>query len=208
MKLPIRGGAGMCARAVAAVGPQWRLPPRLAAYALVVRCQPRRQRATVYTLRCTRRLLRRLPFEPTESPPRPTTLLGDWYANVLFLGRSQLVLCTNERSLLSVIVPLKDAARLPIRLREAAASLLRSLGHPARAVTKEAKGMSELAIGRAVNRSVLGSMNDIARECRWYASQHGALDLTELELELTEMPMLSMEPSFSPQQAARLLGGT
>lgn len=162
----------------------------------------------MYTLRCTRRLLRRLPLEVTAVAARPSTLLGDWYANVLFLGRSQHVLCTNERSLLSVIVPLKDPVLLPFRLQEGAQSLLLRLGFPSSVVAKEARAMSQVTIGTTVNRSVLGSMNEIAKECRWLARAHGIANPATLELKLTDMPMLSMEHAFTREQAAVLLGAT
>lgn len=162
----------------------------------------------MYTLRCTKRLLRRLPHDVTASLPLPTTVLGDWYANVLYIRHAQLILCTNERSLLSVIVPARDPARLPIRLREAVTCLLRRLRVPAHLVVHEAQAMSELAVGRTVNRSVLGSMNDIGRHCRWHAEDHGALDLRQLELYLAEMPMLTIEPAFPRLKAAALLGAT
>jgi hypothetical protein len=132
--------------------------------------------------------------------------LGDWYANVLFIRHQQLVLCTNERSLLSVIVPTKDPARLPVRLRDAALSLFQRLGYPANIGAAEVHEMSEVAVSRTANRSVLGSMNDIARHCRWYAEGHATFAVRELELRLAEMPMLTLDCAFPHQQAAALLG--
>ncbi len=41
---------------------------------------------------------------------RPTTCLGDWYANLLFTERLRLVICISERSLLPVFVAAKDPA--------------------------------------------------------------------------------------------------
>ncbi|NIM48069.1 MAG: hypothetical protein GTO22_02215 [Gemmatimonadales bacterium] len=160
----------------------------------------------MYTLRCTQRLLRRLPQEVTPEPPAPTTRLGDWYANSLFIRHKQLVLCTSDRSLLSVIVPLKDPVRLPIRLRDAVLSLFQRLGYPARIGAAEAHEMAQVAIGRTANRSVLGSMNDIARHCRWYADDNATFDVGQLELQLAEMPMLTLECAFPREQAAALLG--
>jgi hypothetical protein len=52
------------------------------------------------TLSCTRKLLDRAGvFTKAETAP-PTTVLGDWYANLLFTRPQQLILCMNERSLL------------------------------------------------------------------------------------------------------------
>ena len=144
----------------------------------------------------------------TELDLRPSTVLGDWYANVLYLRRAHLVLCTNERSLLSVLVPLRDAAKLPVRLQEAAAGLFRRLGFPERAIHHELQAMAQVSIGRARNRSVLGSMNEIVFECRSLAAHEGITDPKELQLRLTEMPMLSLACTFTREQAANLLGAT
>ncbi len=68
--------------------------------------------------------------------------------------------------------------------------------------------MSELVVGPTASRSVLGSMNDIAWHCRWYAQDHDVLDLRRLEMRLAEMPMLSQEPAAPFRRAAALLGAT
>jgi hypothetical protein len=53
----------------------------------------------MYTLRCTRKLLRRIDEIPSSEVVSPTTVLGDWYANLLYLRPQQLVLAMNERTL-------------------------------------------------------------------------------------------------------------
>jgi hypothetical protein len=56
----------------------------------------------LFTLRCTKKLLTRLKVKPDPRPPPSTTKLGDWYADVLNLGRERLVLCVSELTLLPV----------------------------------------------------------------------------------------------------------
>src|SRR5438105_14365485 len=46
-------------------------------------------------LRCTRKLLRRLRKTPAEDAPTSSTLLGDWYANVLFVYRKPIILAVS-----------------------------------------------------------------------------------------------------------------
>jgi hypothetical protein len=56
------------------------------------------------TLRCTRKLLGAL-RAPAAAEPAPTsTVLGDWYANLYKARPGRVVLCLNERSLLTVLV--------------------------------------------------------------------------------------------------------
>lgn len=50
------------------------------------------------TLRCTQKLMRRLKVPTKVGTHAPTTVLGDWYANLIYARPQQLVLCMNERS--------------------------------------------------------------------------------------------------------------
>jgi hypothetical protein len=116
----------------------------------------------VFTLRCTRKLLRRLGATPSSEAIAPTTVLGDWTANLLYTRSQQLVLAMNERSLLCVLVPAAPGERLGVRLREAVAELLLEIGVPAGAVKTEVQAMEPMAIGATASRAVLGCMNDAA----------------------------------------------
>lgn len=160
----------------------------------------------MYTLRCTQRLLRRLPLALTSPRLTPTTKLGDWYATLLFLRHQHLVLCTSERSLLTVIVPAKNPDMLPVRLRNAAHSLFHVLQLPEPGAASEIDEMKQLVVGKTVNRSVLGSMNEIVDHCRWHAANRPTLNLRALELELAEMPVQPLDFKFPREQAAALLG--
>ena len=160
----------------------------------------------MYTLRCTQRLLRRLPLELTTHPIASTTKLGDWYANVLFLRHQHLILCTSERALLSVLVPAKNLEMLPVRLRNAAESLFKALELPESSARQEIEQMTQLVAAKTVNRSVLGTMNDIVDHCRWHAINRSTLDLRRLELELAGMPAQTLEFGLPREQAAALLG--
>src|SRR5207253_1635121 len=70
-------------------------------------------------LRCTRKLLRRLRKTPAEDAPTSSTLLGDWYANVLFVYRKPIILAVSARTLLPVLIPARDPASLGPRLAAA-----------------------------------------------------------------------------------------
>jgi hypothetical protein len=114
----------------------------------------------MFTLRCTRKLLKRLGATPSSEVVAPTTVLGDWTANLLYLRPQQLVLAMNERSLLCVVVPASPGSDLGPRLRHAVAELLLSIGVPAMRVADECVAMETMAIGATASRAVLGCMND------------------------------------------------
>ena len=84
-----------------------------------------RTQLAVVKIRCTQKLLRRLSL--AASIAGPTTRLGDWYANILFARPEQLILCVSERSLLSVVVPARPAAALPMRLARSLGEVLARL---------------------------------------------------------------------------------
>jgi hypothetical protein len=52
------------------------------------------------TIRCTRKLLRHLEADVTSETELPTTIFGDWYANVFFTKRRRLIIAISERTLL------------------------------------------------------------------------------------------------------------
>lgn len=112
------------------------------------------------TLRCTQKLLRRLGVPAKTGTSPPTTVLGDWYANILHTRPHQLVVCMNERTLLVVLVPARESKSLGARFREAVIAQLRRLGVPPAAIEAEAHAMSELAFRPTASRSVLGCLRE------------------------------------------------
>jgi len=146
----------------------------------------------MYTLRCTAALLHRLQAPtPTGSgsEPAPTTALGDWYANRLNIGRHRLVLCTNERSLLSVVVPAKDLPQLPARLITSLGRLFLRIGVPPALAWAELQAMQEVRFGPTRSRSILGSMNDFVIQVdAEFSRDVEIVYLDGVDLRLSEVP--------------------
>jgi hypothetical protein len=163
------------------------------------------------TLCCTQKLLRRLRLPKAEAPSvAPTNKLGNWYANLIYVGRVQMVMATSERTLLTVLLPAVDLHKsLAPNLYEAVYLLLQQLGvDQARAVI-EVEAMREVRIGRTENRSVLGSMNDLSRMLDW--DVRDGRSPMEIMLRLAETPMTGVvvkEGSHGfPDDATRKLFG-
>ncbi len=116
----------------------------------------------MFTLRCTRSLLKRLKARPDPSSPAPTTKLGDWYCNLLHTRPQQLVLCASEKTLLPVVIPAKGIEPVALRLTAAVGAMLRAIGVPETVVKAELAAMVEVTISTTASRTVLGSMNDFA----------------------------------------------
>jgi len=138
--------------------------------------------------RCTQRVVKRFCLRPAESPPPSTGLLGDWYANLLNVGRSRLVLCLSERSLLPVILPARNDA-FPGQFPEFLAEVLRGLHLSPQQVHEEVAAAREVAFGKPRSRNVLGALNDFGFHA-WHELADPRFQSTPLRaaLRLAEMP--------------------
>jgi hypothetical protein len=158
----------------------------------------------MFAVRCTRKLLDRGAPKPLVAPAPSTTLLGDWYANILFVRPEYLVLCLSEKTLLPVIVSAKDVKRLPQRVTEAAREVMISLGIPAAAVELEVNEMQNGYLAPTANRKVLGCLNDFMFHLEYEYRERPGLTLLERALRLANMPSSALEFLF-PSEATRAL---
>jgi hypothetical protein len=116
----------------------------------------------MFALRCTQKLLDRIKVSPDPEPVPPDTVLGDWYANLVRAGRTQLVLAVSERTLLPVVVPAREGRTVASRVAGAIEPLLLSIGVPDEAANAECDAMQHAVIAKTASRRVLGSLNDLA----------------------------------------------
>jgi len=144
----------------------------------------------VYRLRCTARLLTRLKVAPEREPIETGTLLGDWYANLVHVGRTPLVLCVSDRTLLPVVLRAQDLRSIVPRLAERVGQVLRAIGAPADAIDRELAAMKDATICRTASRRVLGSMTDFVFMMTAYTKGELNADdaLVELAVWLAEAP--------------------
>ena len=141
----------------------------------------------MYTLRCTRKLLQRIDERPASEAVSATTVLGDWYANLLYLRPRQLVLAMNERSLMCALIPAAPAATVAERLRVEVGGVLRDFGVPEGKLAAELMAMEQVTIGATASRAVLGCLNDAVKMLAVYPrGTRGELDLRAVALYLGE----------------------
>ena len=138
--------------------------------------------------RRTQRVLKRFRLTPIDPESASTGVLGDWYANLLNVGRQRYVLCQSERALLPVILPARNEA-FPATFGRALRRVLLALGIPREAVAREVEAADEVHIARTRSRQVLGAMNDFAFIAELHLL-HARHDDPALEacLKLAEMP--------------------
>jgi hypothetical protein len=140
-------------------------------------------------LRCTQKLLVRLKQVGDLPPVESSTRLGDWYGNILRIGRRQHLLFISERSRLPVVLPITESKRLGTVFPDAVCERLAIVGVTAEDIVDERARMSAIAFGRTRNRSLLGTLND-------YAFMAQSVDARRTEPESPEelMRFLSQTP--------------
>lgn len=154
------------------------------------------------TVRCTRRLLNRLVADQGEAAA--SGLLGDWYAGPIRAGRRQLALCTNEHTLLSVVVPLAPRKGFVDRVREAAQYRIRQIAAPSAVVMTEIMALADMRIGPTRSRSVLASMNQLGWSAKVWIAERPTGDLEVLGHWLCDTPCSALR-THSPWHEAELL---
>ena len=140
-------------------------------------------------LRCTQKLFVRPKQVGDLLAVESTTRLGDWCGNMLWIGRRQPLLFISERSRLPVVLPITESKRLGTVFPDAVCERLAIVGVTAEDIAYERSRMSEIAFGRTMNRSLLGTLNDFA-----FMTQSGDARRTEPESPEELMRFLSQTP--------------
>jgi hypothetical protein len=132
-------------------------------------------------LHCTRKLLKELdvPLVEPDKIPQPTEGLGNWYANLLRIDRRKCLLCTNEKSLYTFLIPKVLKANLKNIEEEFLVNLIYNLqceGFGIEVVNRVMQEYREIGFAKTSNRQVLGSMNEFAFEYDYLIRREGGLE--------------------------------
>lgn len=158
------------------------------------------------TLRCTTQLRQRLGAAETDDAA-PSGVLGDWYAKIVATRPRHLVLCTNERTLLCVVVPLAPQNELRERFAVAAQHRINQIPVPAAVRLAELGAVAAVRVGRATSRSVLSSMNQFSYAVEAWLENRPTDDLEALGLWLCDTPCSPLKTHWPWLEAELLLTG-
>ena len=158
-------------------------------------------------LRCTKRLTSHLSKKQPWQEGISSGGLGDWYGNLIRGPSRRLALCTNERTLLSVVVPVAPSSGFLERFHEAALKRIRQLPVPASRRLAEAGAFSDLSLALTRSRSVLASMNQLGWGAEVWLRERPDGDLEELGLWLCDTPMSALATHWPWKEAVLLLTG-
>ncbi len=129
-------------------------------------------------LRCTKKLLTAIGIPRViRGEEIGTALLGDWYANLLVIARQRALLFTNESTLYSFAVLEVKKGMLTRFAAIFIEQLTLNLIHediPPYVIERLVTEYRDMGIAGTANRSVLGSMNDVADMLGYYVQEAGA----------------------------------
>jgi hypothetical protein len=147
---------------------------------------------------CTAKLLNELGANQLTELGQSASL-WDWHANLLWIERRKWVLFTNDRTLYSFFVRLVRRPLLPDFTELFRLGLFKSLmgeGFAEPLVEYAMRNHQTVVIAKTTNRSVLGSMNDLAFQIKCLVETMGGVaraDLSEVNRELNRIPMSAIK---------------
>ena len=141
------------------------------------------------TLRCTQKLRQRKLGPLTNECDSLVPVLGDWHANLIYVARTPLVICVNDRSLLSVVVPGRDFPQILVTIQRRVVERLKRMSLRADLIANEEAAMGIVEVQPSNSKSVLGSMNDFVHSLKWRRDRFDIAELDSLEERLSQTPM-------------------
>jgi hypothetical protein len=143
----------------------------------------------VFVVHGTKKFLDRVHSDapPAPNPLPATTVLGAWYATVLF-WQPQVALFVNEPTRLPLFVALAPGATVIRRMTQTATAVFITLGLSEGFIAQEIAEMSSHQLAKTTNRSVLGTMNDFAYLADAHRAPNKTTDLLQMSLHLAQTP--------------------
>ena len=135
------------------------------------------------------------PEELIEFDSNSSSLLGNWYANLLLISKRKAILFTNEKTLYSFLMTgVTKSSHLRVKSAFLAGlryNLLRE-SIEEKLVESLLTEYQELGFSRTVNRHIIGSMNDIAKMFKFFIAYEDGwnhCDEREITIKINETPM-------------------
>jgi len=155
-------------------------------------------------IRCTKKLHKEMGLKKSDiSENEPSgSYLGSWHANMIHIDGKKCLLFVNDKTLFNFIVP--DITRMQLRglseiFKSTLACVLSAEGVPERAKAKIMSECESIQYGNTNNKSVLGSMNDLAFHYKHHIQSEGGVHshaVPSIIKKLNRMPMGALEYVF------------
>jgi len=156
-------------------------------------------------IRCTKKLQKEMGLKndalvQEESMP---SLLGSWHANLILTDRSKCVLFVNDKTLFNFLIPdvhKEQFRQLDKLFRDFLQCILAEEGFDPTTTDKILQEYTEIGFANTNNKSVLGSMNDLAKHYQYYVEEAGGVHscmVPQIIHRLNTMPMGAIGYRFS-----------
>ncbi len=142
----------------------------------------------MFIICCTQKLFKRTRLTVEPLLTNSTNALGNWYADLLFVNRYQMLLFVNENSRLAIITPAKEARSMTKHLTQHLTEFLQTMQVPQGWIDAEIQEMQENHFSKTNSRSVLGTMNDYRYQIEWRIHDTGVASPLDLTMHLRDCP--------------------
>lgn len=132
-------------------------------------------------------------------------LLGPWYANTLFIGPQRYLHYMSSRTLLPVVIWLRQRSTAEERMKSALKELLHQIGVSEAAIAAELNALESLSYGRATDRSRLASMRDQKVTAKHFVHGGRSASPWDITVDLAQMPSGALAYRTPVEETSQLL---
>ena len=165
-------------------------------------------------IRCTAKLLKEAGLKSAESQhgDPPFSFLGQWHANLIYIDGRKSVLFVNDRTLFNFILPDVNRAQirdLPEFFRSGLSCVITVEQFPGDVKKRIMDEYEHLALAKSSDRSVLGSVNDLAFHYKHSILEAGGVhtwQVPEIIQRLNRMPIKAINYLFPIDMIRNLYG--
>ncbi len=164
-----------------------------------------------HIIRCTSKLLKELKIKPVELENDKINPLREWHANIITVQRKRCIIFTHSMSLYSFIiygVKKKELDNLSEEFEKHLAANLSTDQIESIKIIGDNNADTNLVYAKTNNRSVLGSMNDIAYQIKMTIHnwpEIKKIDSIRISQYLNKIPMGALNYGFPDRELKKLL---
>lgn len=155
-------------------------------------------------IHCTRKLLKELnvPLVEPDMISFHAEGIGNWYANLIRIDRRKCVICTNEKTLYTFLIPKVLKGNLKNIEDEFIIHLsynLQNEGFSLEVINRAMQEYMEIGFAKTVSKSVLGSMNNLAYEYEAHIIENGGFDnirMLQVNQRINRTPMSALKYKY------------
>lgn len=131
-------------------------------------------------IRCTKKLQKEMGLKTSDLAEQQSAsgLLGSWHANLLFIDRRKCVLFVNDKTLLNFIIPdvnREQIRRLDTLFRDFLQCILAEESFSEALCAQIQQEYETIGFADTNNRSVMGSMNELAFHYQFLIQREGSV---------------------------------